>query len=60
MKQAARTLVATAAGLAVIALGLVALAAAKLWRRWDRWKTQRLLGRLLQQRQRPPKAPYKR
>ena len=50
MKQIARVLAANAAGITVLALGLVALAAAKLWRRWDRWKIQRLIGRVRKHR----------
>lgn len=51
MTKAARALAAMAVGAVIISLGLVALPAAQLWKWWNRWKSRRLLGLVLRQRQ---------
>ena len=56
MTRAARALAALAVGAAIIALGLVALPAAQLWKWWNRCKTRRLLGLVLKQREQQQRA----
>ena len=56
MTRAARALAALAVGAAIVALGLVALPAAQLWKWWNRCKTRRLLGLVLKQKEQQQRA----